>query len=176
MRRLRPTARAEEPDLRPGLLSLVCLLFILLPCLLLTTSLQRLTSLGVGLATARAGATTGSTVPARPGVLEALEVHVEGQEILVRARLRTLDVRTSEGSGTWNESRLPPTERGPDLAGLQAVLVELHRIDPERRSVSLFPAPDTSTDTLLAVMDVLRQGPSGRLFDQVELGSSEGSP
>jgi hypothetical protein len=175
MRRLRPAIVSSEPDLRPGLLSLVCLLFILLPCLLLTTSLQRLTALGVGLASGRSSG-SGAVVPARPGVIEDLEVRVEGQEILVRARLRTLDVRVGEGAGTVNETRVPPGVHGPDLATLQATLVELHRLDPDRRTARLVPGPETTTDTLMAVMDVLRLGPSGRLFDQVELGSAERAP
>ncbi len=92
LRRLRPPRPRSAPDLRPGLLSVVGLLFMLLPFLLLTTSIQRLTGIDLALA-----GSTGELAPLPPGTVEAVEVHLQGQDLRLRSALRTRDVTASQG-------------------------------------------------------------------------------
>jgi hypothetical protein len=162
-RRIRRTSPHREPDLRPGLLSLVCLLFILLPTLLITTSLQRLTALGVSLAGTEEGADPS------PGSIRDLEVLVGADALLVRAEIRTLDVRAEALSGAWNETRIPHVDTRPDIATLRARLEDLARLDPERKALRIVPHAETPTSTLLLLMDAARLSPHGRLYPDIEL-------
>ena len=166
MRRMIQRASPGEPDLRPGLLSIACLLFILLPCLMLTTSLYRLTTLPF-------------TMPARgegtappPSVLEGLEVHIRGDDIVVRAALRTTDVTASTGQAVWNETTHLPKNGHPAVDALQEQLASLHRLDPTNPRVTVVPGDDTPTDRLVWVMDAVRQGAdSTPLFTEITLGT-----
>ena len=115
LRRLRPPRQPVTPDLRPGLLSVVGLLFLLLPFLLLTTSIQKLTGLELQLA-----GSTGELTPLPPGQVEAVEVHLRDQTLRIRSAQRTRDVTASQGDVTWSERDLPPREGSMDLSGLQA--------------------------------------------------------
>lgn len=163
-KRLRKKPISAEPDLRPALLSLVCLLFILLPTLLITTSLQRLSALAVALS-----GRDNASASVEPGIIEDIEVQVEGETILLRTALRTLDIRAMTGERTWNELLLPPLDGRPDWLALRQSLQEFHRMDPSRRSIRLVPDAMTSTSTLTSLMDVVRASPEGPLFDQIEL-------
>jgi len=167
MRRAAPPA---EPDLRGGLLSVACLFFILLPCLMLSTSLYRLSSLPFRLP--GAGADAGA--PALPSPIEALQLRVLPEALLLRAALRTTDVTAMEGQGVWNETLLPDRAGRPDVAGLQARLRQLRLLDPAARRIELQPDDGTSTDDLVLVMDAVREGPDGPLFPEVTLGTLPG--
>jgi hypothetical protein len=163
-------APPSDPDLRGGLLSVVCLFFILLPCLMLSTSLYRLTALPFRLP----GAAATAAVPERPSPIEGLQLRLEPDRLVLRAALRTTDVTAMEGQGVWNEAVLPHRDQHPDLAALQARLGQLHRLDPALRRIELLPWDGVSTDDLVRVMDAVRQGPDGALFPEITLGSAAG--
>lgn len=172
MRRMRPPGGSREPDLRAGLLSIACLLFILLPCLMLTTSLYRLTALPFSMPARGEGAAGPPST-----VLETLEIHIQGEELLVRAAMRTTDVTAKEGNAVWNETRLAPKGDHPDVAALQDHLVSLHRLDPAASRVTVVPLDGTPTDRLVWIMDAVRQAPDGSpLFNEITLGSAEAAP
>ncbi len=170
MRRLLAPARASDPDLRPGLLSIACLLFILLPCLLLTTSLYKLTSLPF-----RLGGGEGGGEPEVPGVVSGLEVLVDPDGLVLRAALRTRDANAGAEDVVWNETPLPHRDGAPDTVGLQARLGALRRLDAAWKRVTVRPDDRVSTDDLVLVMDALREGPEGVLAEEILLGDGPGA-
>lgn len=170
LRRLRRPPSASMPDLRPTLLSIITLMFLLLPFLLLTTSIQKLA--GLGLEIARPGA----ELPALPpGTVEHLEVHVEGTTLRLRVAARTTDVTAMTGDVTWNETPFAPQGPEPDLAGLQEALHRWRALDPERERILVIPADDTPARRVIEVMDAVRSSSSGPLFSEVVLGDSQAS-
>jgi hypothetical protein len=169
MRRLRPSLPAARPDLRPALLSIVALMFLLLPFVLMTTSSAKLA--GLGLALAGEGAATLSL-----GVVERVEVVLDGDEILLRTAIRATDVTADAGDAIVAETRLPPLDGQPDLQALQEHLRDLRRLDPHQRRASVLPADDTSTARVVTLVDAVRGDADGALFDQVVLGAWGESP
>lgn len=168
LRRLRPPRQPVTPDLRPGLLSVVGLLFLLLPFLLLTTSIQKLTGLELQLA-----GSTGELTPLPPGQVEAVEVHLRDQTLRIRSAQRTRDVTASQGDVTWSERDLPPREGSMDLSGLQEALLRLHALDPEHSRVLVVPGDDVPTARVVALVDAVRTHAGQPLFPDVILGGAE---
>lgn len=168
-RRMARTPPAADPDLRGGLLAVACLFFILLPCLMLSTSLYRLTSLPFRLP--GAGGDAAATVIAPPSPIEALQLRIQADGLLLRAALRTTDVTAMEGDAVWNETALPHHAGRPDIAALQARLGQLHRLDPAFQKIEIQPDDATGTDDLVLVMDAVRRGPEGALFQEIMLGT-----
>lgn len=160
-----PAAAPPGSDPRPALLSVIALMFLLLPCLLLTTSSQRL----VGLDLLLAGE---GELPADPGgVLQALRIELRAGALTIQAEVRRSDVTSGAGDVQRRERRLEALAEGPDLAGLQAELRALKALDPQRRRAELLPDDDTSAQTLVLVMDAARQDAQGPLFPEVALGA-----
>ena len=157
----------QRPEMRPAFLSIITLMFLLLPFLLLTTSVHKLTGIGLGLV--RSG---GDLPPLPPGNLEDLVVVLDGCELLLRSAVRTVDVTASQGDITWNERHLSCAEEMPDLSGMQAALHRMKALDPKRQRITLLPAPDTPAGRVVALMDAVRQDAQGPLFPQVVLGNS----
>jgi len=165
LRRLRARPAPSPPDLRPALLAVIGLMFLLLPFLLLTTSIRKLAGLDLELAQDR-----GDLAPLPPGVVESLEVWLRGDELRVRAAVRTLDVNAATGDATWSELQLPGRDGELDLAGLQLELARLRRLDPARQRIELRPTDGTPTSLVVAVADALRGSAEQELFSQVVLG------
>ena len=167
MRRLRAAAAASPPDLRPGLLSVVALMFLLLPFVLLTTSPEKLA--GLGLALAGDGADAPSVTP---GPVERVEVSLGGGEIVVRAAIRSTDVTAEAGDAQVVETRFPAVEDRPDLAALQARLAELRTLDPLQQRATVIPHDDLPTAAVVGLVDAVRSGAQGELYADVVLGSA----
>jgi hypothetical protein len=168
LRRLRPPRQRSAPDLRPGLLSVVALLFLLLPFLLLTTSIQKLTGIDLQLA-----GSTGELAPLPPGRVEAVEVRLEGADLLLRSAVRTRDVTAGQGDVTWHEERFPARGDAMDLAGLQQALLRLEALDPERQRALVLPSDDTSSTRVVALVDAIRSHRGQPLYPEVVLGGAE---
>jgi len=168
LRRLRPPRPRSAPDLRPGLLSVVGLLFMLLPFLLLTTSIQKLTGIDLALA-----GSTGELAPLPPGTVEAVEVHLQGHALRLRSALRTRDVTASQGDVTWSETALPPVQGAMDLTGLQDALLRVQALDPEHHRVLVVPDDDTPTSRVVALVDAVGSHRGLPLFPEVVLGGAE---
>lgn len=165
IRRLIPSPPSAGSDPRPALLSVIALMFLLLPCLLLTTSASRL----VGLDLLLAG--VGELPPDPSGVLESVQVELRTGELVVRAQVRRSDVTSGAGEVQLRERRLPAGAEGPDLAGLQAELRALKQLDPQRRRAELLPEDGVPAQVLVLVMDAARQDGAGALFPEVALGA-----
>jgi len=170
-RRMGRAAPPSDPDLRGGLLAVVCLFFILLPCLMLSTSLYRLTSLPFRLPGASADASAAGP-PEQPSPIEALQLRLGAGGMVLRAALRTSDVTAMAGQGVWNETPLPDRDGRPDIAALRARLAQIHRLDPAFLKIELLPDDDTPTDHLVLVMDAVREDQDGALFPEITLGSA----
>lgn len=159
MRRLFSEAPAG-PDLRPALLSIVALMVLLLPLLLMTTSLQRRAGLALGVP-----GPDEELPPEVPGAVEDLRVERQATGYLVRASVRNTDVVSASGDTEAKELL------APDLPNLQEVLATFKVMDPRRERITLVPAADTPTEEVVRWMDAVRAGPSGELFPKVILAA-----
>lgn len=169
LRRLRPDRPRSAPDLRPGLLSVVGLLFLLLPFLLLTTSIQKLTGLDLQLA-----GSPGELAPLPPGQVEAVEVHLRQHDLTLRSAVRTRDVTASQGDVTWSELELPSRpEGGMDLAALQEALVRIRALDSEHQRILVVPDDQVPTTRVVALVDAVRVRAGLPLYPEVVLGGAE---
>ena len=157
---------SRESDPRPGLLSIISLLLILLPFLLLTTSPQKLAALGFRLPAAGEG-----LAPLPPGPVEKLHLGVEEASLLLTTALRRTDVRASVGESDHSEIRLEHIGGEFDISGLQAALREVKAIDPQRERITLQPSGDSSAAQVVQLMDALRADKNGDLFTEVVLGA-----
>ncbi len=165
MKRLLPL-RTQEADVRPVFMSIMALMFMLLPCLLLTTSLQKLAAVDIQLEY------EGAATPPRDGsTIQELQVHVRGANILLRAAIRRTDLGAGPEDITWNETSIPPLETGPDLATLRDHLSAFHHLDPQRQRVTVLPGDDVPTSRVMAVLDAVRGSTRTPLFTQVTLAS-----
>ena len=152
-------------DVRPALLSVVALMFLLLPFLLLTTSVQKLVGLDLHVPPAS------SEIPPDPaGTVEDLRVQVTGKKLVVSAKVRKTDVGASEGDVHERLVELPPVDDGLDLAGLQDALRSFKRLDPERAKVLLEPDDAVPGKDVVFLMDAVRADGTGELFPEVALG------
>lgn len=132
-------------------------MFLLLPMLLLTTSVQKLAGIALHLPG------LSELPPELPGTVENLEVHL-GEAWRIQASVRRSDVVTSAGDVEVREVEVD------DLAGLQTELRAFKRLDPDRERVLLIPGDAVPAARVVATMDALRADGEGVLFPQVALG------
>lgn len=156
------SSATTTPDARPALFSVISLIVLLVPMLLLTSSLERTTGLPLGVAG------SDDDLPPEPiGRVEGLRVERVDQGYLLTADVRNTDVRASAGD----------TERkqltAPDLAALQVALQTYKGLDPERKRITLRPGADTTTDEVVRWMDAVRTGPQGELYPRVVLEAAQ---
>jgi hypothetical protein len=151
----RPTT---SPDARPALFSVISLIVLLIPMLLLTSSLERTTGLPLGVAG------SDDDLPPEPiGRVESLRVERIEAGYLLTAEVRNTDVRSS--AGDTERKQLTAT----DLAALQTALQTFKGLDPDRKRITLQPSADTTTDEVVRWMDAVRVGPQGELYPRVVL-------
>lgn len=159
-RRLFTSAPAAEADVRPTLLGVVTLLFLLLFFLLATSSGQRL-----GTVTLRFGGASDLAPLPHAGLVQELRVAIGPDAIDVTAQVSTTDIAASATSTETRRWSLPPT----DLSQLDAVLVELHDLDPAQERAVVAPGDAVSTEVLLTVLDLVRGSENAPRFPQVAL-------
>lgn len=151
---------AAEADVRPTLLGVVTLLFLLLFFLLATSSGQRLGTIALRMG----GASDLAPLP-HSGLLRSLRLDVSATGIAVAAEVATTDIAASATTSELRTWTFPAGE----LAGLDATLEELHSLDPAQERATVAPADDVSTETLMAVLDVVRGAPGAPRFPSVAL-------
>lgn len=146
-------------------------MFLLMPFLLLTTSVQKLVGLDLHVPPAAA------TLPPDPaGIVEDLVVDVLGEDLRVSASVRRTDVGADAGDVQQRVVELPGTEDGLDLAGLQLALRQLKSVDPDRDAVLLAPDDGVPGGDVVHLMDALRSDAHGELFPEVALGGQAAGP
>ncbi len=156
-----------EADIRPTLLGIVTLLFLLLFFLLSTSTGQRL-----GVVDIKAAAAMEMASLPHAGLVKEVQIALQGDLATVIADVQTTDIAAAS---TSTERRVipiaPRAEGGVDLVGLGAALAAIKSIDPTQEKVVLLPDQDTPMDTLFAVMDAARGAGGGvPLYPQVTLG------
>ncbi len=160
---------AAEADVRPTLLGVVTLLFLLLFFLLSTSSGQRLGVIGLRLGTAADLA----PLP-HAGLVQSVEVRLDQGVLVVVALVQTTDIAAAATSVEQRRFEIPARGDGPDLARLVAVIDELHGVDPAQTRARLHPGDDVDTGTLFALLDVLRGPSDAPRFPDVTLVGVEG--
>jgi len=155
----------RQADSRPALLSIIGLLFLLLPFLLFTTSPQQLASLGIRLPS------PGESAPSvHLGPVQELTLSVGESGVVVSASIQRQDVRATIGDVEQWSSVVPPIEGEVDLSGVQVVLRQIKSQDPTRERITVTPSESTSTGELVDIMDAVRGDIDGPLFSEVALG------
>lgn len=149
-----------EADVRPTLLGVVTLLFLLLFFLLSTSSGQRLGTITLAL-----GSTSDLAPLPHSGLLHELRVGVSPTAVEITAAVSTTDISASATSTEQRSWSLSPT----DLAAIDAVIVELHQLDPAQQQVTVTPTDDVSTELLVSVLDVVRGPHQAERFPSVAL-------
>lgn len=158
------SAAPAEADVRPTLLGVVTLMFLLLFFLLSTSTGQRLSSIGLRLLSPEDVA----PLP-HSGLLKRLEIQLVGARLTLLADIATTDIAAAATSTETRRIELPAIGDRPDLAGLQRTLLELHSIDPAQERATFAPDDTAPMDTVFAVLDVVRGPDSAPLFPQVAL-------
>jgi|GEM_PF-2426053 len=164
MSRLFRSPPPAEADVRPTLLGVVTLLFLLLFFLLTTSTGQRLGVIGL-----RLGSAADLAPLPHAGLLRTLEVDMEGGTLRVLAEVQTTDIAAASTSVERRQFELPPVQGSVDLAGLARLVEEFHALDPSQTRARLRPDETTGTGALVAVLDVMRGGSDAPRFPNVAL-------
>ncbi len=156
-----------EADIRPTLLGIVTLLFLLLFFLLSTSTGQRLGVIDIKAAAAMEMASLPHT-----GLVKEVQVTLSGDMATVIADVQTTDIAAA---ATSTERRVIPVAPrdggGPDLVALGAALAAIKEIDPTQEKIVLLPDQETPMHTVFSVMDTARGAGSGTvLYPQITLG------
>lgn len=135
VRRLRKEAAHLE------ITAFINLIVVLVPFLLSTAVFTRLSVIDLAL-------------PARSSEkVEKLSTNQLQLEIVVRPQ--ALEVGDRLGGLI---ERIPATATGPDLRALQALVQQIKTRFPDKTDATVLAEPNTSYDTLVQVMDVVRSG------------------
>ena len=158
------TRHRKAADPRPALLSIIGLLFLLLPFLLFTTSPQQLAALGIRLPS------PGDSAPAtHMGAVQDLTVTATDTGVVISASIQRQDVRAAVGDVEQWSRDLAPIEGEIDLSGLQRLLRQIKSQDPARETITVAPSDSISTGALVDLMDAVRGDMEGPLFSKVAL-------
>ncbi len=153
-----------EADVRPSLLGVVTLLFLLLFFLLSTSTGQRLGVIPMRLSTPDAIA----PLP-HAGVLQRITVRMQNQQIFVEFSLQSTDISASSTTEESHRKDLPPRDGQPDYAALQALLSELHAMDPSQTRAEIEPADSVPMEQVHRLIDVVRGPDAAPLFPKLAL-------
>lgn len=164
----RPAAEVEA-DVRPTLLGVVTLMFLLLFFLLSTSSGVRL-----GVLDLRLGSPADLAPLPHAGLVKDVRVGLSGAALTVTWEIQSTDIAAAATTVERRQRDLPGVGGRPDLAGLLATLQTIKDIDRSQERARLDPDDAASTETIIAVMDVLR-GPEGApLYPKVTLAGAGG--
>ncbi len=155
---------AEEADIRPTLLGVVTLMFLLLFFLLSTSSGQRLATVDLSLRSPEDLA----PLP-HSGVLKRLVLTLAHGELTILAELQTTDIAAAATTVERREIRIAPREGRVDLDALTEQLTALHQLDPSQQEAELSPDDTVAVAELLAVTDVIRGPDAAPRFPKLAL-------
>ena len=139
--------------------ALASLMMILLPTLLMATNPQKMVAVPLSLSKPN-----GTFTPTHTGIVEKINVLATQTGFTVEMYVRKSDVLASTGNTeikSWSVS---------DWKGVQNRLVEIQKIDPEQRKVSLRPNPSHDAQTVIGWLDSLQLSMG---FDSVVLEHPE---
>lgn len=154
----------EEADVRPTLLGVVTLLFLLLFFLMSTTSGQRLGVIDLRLAA------PGQAPPLpHSGLVKAVRVGLGPTSAAVEFEVATTDIASTATTRELRRIEVPAKDGALDVAGLVAALETVHRIDQSQEQAEILPEADVPTSTLLMAVDLVRGPAVAPLFPNVSL-------
>ena len=155
-RRMFSSEGAAEADVRPTLLGIVTLLFLLLFFLLSTSTGQRL-----GVHNLRLGSPADLAPLPHTGLVQSVKITLTGGTAQIVFQVQTTDISASATSTETRTVTVPPASGGAlDLVALDAALAGIHQIDPSQENASLDPDDAVLVDELFKAMDVIK-GPAG---------------
>lgn len=156
-----------EADVRPTLLGVVTLMFLLLFFLLSTSAGQRLGVVDLRLAS------PGEAPPLpHAGLVKSVRVFVATNSARIEFEVASTDIAaasTARELRSIDVDKAPDGSAGPDMAALAAALERVHAIDASQERAEVRPAPNLSTEALLAVLDAVRGPPAAPLFPKLSL-------
>ncbi len=168
-RRLFRAGAEVEADVRPTLLGVVTLMFLLLFFLLTTSSGQRL-----GVLDLRLGSPADLAPLPHAGLVKDVRVSLSGDDLALTYDVQSTDIAAAATSVERREQALPGKDGRPDLAALLAALQAVHDVDPSQERARLAPDDAATTETIIAVMDVIRGPTDAPLFPKLTLTGSSG--
>lgn len=157
---------APEADVRPTLLGVVTLMFLLLFFLLSTSSGQRLGVLDLRLAS------PGEAPPLpHAGLVKSVRVHVATDGARIEFEVASTDIAAASTSRELRAIDVPKAAAtpGPDPTALATALGTVHAIDASQQRAEVRPAPNVPTDVLLPVIDAVRGPPATPLFPKLSV-------
>ncbi len=165
-RRLFGHAHVAEADVRPTLLGVVTLMFLLLFFLLTTSSGVRLGT--VALRVAAPGELGGLPYS---GLVQDVTVTLgpSGAATVVFA-VQSTDIAAAATAVEQRTIEVPGADGRVDRAALLAAVERVHGIDRARTEARLLPHADTTAEELFAVMDVLRGTTEAPRFTKLAVG------
>jgi hypothetical protein len=167
--RLFASEGSAEADVRPTLLGVVTLMFLLLFFLLTTSSGQRL-----GVLDLRLGSAADLAPLPHAGLVKDVAIALHGDTLAIVYAVQSTDIAASATTTEQRTVDLPGHDGRPDLPGLLAALTTVHGIDPSQEHARLAPDDDVPTATLIAVMDVIHGPIAAPLFPKLALTGSSG--
>jgi len=155
---------AEEADVRPTLLGVVTLLFLLLFFLLSTSSGERLGVIDLRL-------TAPGEAPPLPhsGLVKAVRVAIHGNTVAIEFEVATTDIAAASTARELRRIEVPEKGGALDSVALTEALTTIHTIDPGQLQAEVLPGPDVDTATLLSVLDAVRGSGATPRFPRVSL-------
>ncbi len=159
-RRALGVGRAETvPDVRPTLLGIVTLAFLLLFFLLATGTGWRWGTVPIGVSgqgSAAAHAVEGALPAHRGPVRDARVLVLPDGTVEVRFLARTTDIAAASTTDEARVWTLPSAGGRPDGAALRAAIERLHALDPAQEHIALIPRETAESEEVMALLDVLR--------------------
>lgn len=171
MRRAQLYSRGPDPeaDVRPTLLGVVTLMFLLLFFLLTTSTGQRL-----GVLDLRLGSPSDLAPLPHAGLVKDVAVALREHGLTLTYTVQSTDIASSATSVEQRTKQIPSLGERPDLAGLLAALQDVHDIDPSQERARFEPDDVATAETVIAVMDVIHGPSDAPLFPKIALSGSTG--
>lgn len=156
---------ALEADVRPTLLGVVTLMFLLLFFLLTTSSGMRL-----GVIDLRLGSPADLAPLPHAGLVKDVGVRLRGGTATLTFEVATTDISASSTAVEQRVVEVPARpDGGVDVAALLDAMVRVHAIDPSQEHARLDPDDAASVETIFNVMDTLRGPSQAPLFPKLTL-------
>lgn len=166
-RRLFGHAHVVEADVRPTLLGVVTLMFLLLFFLLTTSSGVRL-----GVVALRVASPGELASLPHSGLVKDVTVTLDaGGAASFAFDVQSTDVSAASTSVERRIVEIPAVVGRVDRSGLLAAVERVHAIDRSRTEARLVPHDGTTAEELFAVMDVLRGSAETPLFPRLSVGA-----
>ncbi len=165
-RRLLSSSHSEEPaDVRPTMLGIVTLLFLLLFFLLSTSTGQRL-----GVHTLKVSSTADLALLPHTGLLKKVTISIREGSTQVDFEVQSTDIAAAATSVERRQVLIPAAADGKvDLVLLDATMAQIHGMDPAQENASLAPDDRTSMDQLFRAMDIIKGPPATPYFPKLTL-------